>query len=223
MTIQVLYEDNHLLVLNKPAGVATQGAAQGQGSLIDQAREYIKRKYYKPGNVYLGIVSRLDSVVTGVIVLARTSKAATRLTRQFQTGQVRKTYWAVVEGRLRPETGQCNDWLIKDDGLQRMVVTPAETKGAKLATLHYRTLRAVPGGTLLEIDLRTGRKHQIRVQLAERGACVLGDRKYGARVTFSPGIALHARRLQLPHPVRGELLEFAAPLPASWLRFGPLD
>ena len=220
--LQVLFEDNHLLVLDKPAGCATMGT-QGEGSLWNQAKVYLKQKYQKPGNVYLGVVSRLDSLVSGVVVFARTSKAADRLCRMFRERDVSKTYWAVVAGSPHPATGEWTDWMAPHPNLPRMAVAGPQAEGAKEARLKYRTLHITPKGTALEFELITGRKHQIRVQCAHHGHAVLGDRKYGSSVPFSSGIALHARRLALEHPVRHEPLEFIAPLPPSWqpLRFEP--
>lgn len=217
--LDVIYEDNHLLAINKPAGMATQGAAAGQPSLLAAAKLYIKQKYQKPGNVYLGTVSRLDAAVSGVVVFARTSKAAARLAEQFRSHTTRKLYWAIVSG-APAAGGVCVDWLRKDESRQRMTVADSQTASAQLARLRYRRGRAVPEGWLLEIELETGRKHQIRVQLAARGLPIVGDRKYGSRQVFSTGIALHSRLLEFKHPTRSEALALLAPLPASWRRFG---
>ncbi|MEQ8785494.1 MAG: RNA pseudouridine synthase [Pirellulaceae bacterium] len=218
--LQVLFEDNHLLAVLKPADLPTMGAAAGRESLLDVAAAYIKRKYDKPGKVYLGVVSRLDSVTTGVLLLARTSKAAARLTEQFRTGRVHKTYWAIVAGRPQPETGELHDWVVKEEQRRRMVVTSQTTPGAKSARLSYVTRAAGRGVSLLEVHLETGRKHQIRLQFSERGHAVVGDRKYGSRRSFPRGIGLHARRLALTHPVRKTQLDIVAPLPPSWREFG---
>lgn len=219
-TLDVLYEDNHLLAVNKPALLATMGAAAGEPSLAALAKEYLKEKYQKPGEVFLGVVSRLDSMVTGVTLFARTSKAAARLNDQFRTREVEKIYWAVVGGNAIPDAGQCRDWVRKDDAAHRMVVVQGNAPDAQEARLKYRKLQIVPGGTLLEVQLETGRKHQIRLQLAERGWGVLGDRKYEVLRPFDPGIALHARRLIVDHPTRHEPIDITAPLPESWRRFG---
>lgn len=218
--LPILFEDNHLLAVLKPAGVPTMGVEAGRTSLVTLVKDYLKRKYGKPGNVYLGVVSRLDSLVSGVILFARTSKAAARLTEQFRCGDVKKIYWALVEGRPEPAETLCVDWLVKDDRQHRMVVCAPEQPGSQKASLRYRTLRVVPHGTLLEVLLETGRKHQIRVQLAQRGHPVLGDRKYGATAAFPHGLALHARQLELEHPVRKTPLLLEAPLPAAWRKFG---
>lgn len=220
--MHVLYEDNHLLVINKPAGLATQGAAAGEDSLVLRAKEYVKRKYQKPGNVYLGVVSRLDALVTGAVVLARTSKGAARLSEQFREGEVAKTYWAVVEGSPKKEAGELIDWIVKDEAQRKMVVVGSAgasptRESTQEARLRFRQLAALSKSlSLLEVELQTGRKHQIRVQLAHLGCPIIGDAKYGAKRPFPAGIALHARRLGFAHPTLKTPLHFVAPLPASW-------
>lgn len=221
----VLYEDNHLLVVDKPALLPTMGVAPGKLSLLEACKVYIREKYRKPGNVYLGVVSRLDAPVTGVLPIARTSKAAARLTEAFRTRNVEKTYWAVVMPEVRfrgygDDWIVLEDWLVKDERHRRMHVTSEQTAGAQRAVLRFRRLQSCDEGDLLEVELETGRKHQIRLQLAHHGLPIVGDRKYGSRVQFAPGIALHARRLAMMHPVRKEPFEFVAELPKSWARFG---
>jgi len=218
-TVDVLYEDNHLLVVNKPAGLPTMGVSQGRASLLAMAKEYIKRRYQKPGNVYLGILSRLDAPVTGVGLLARTSKAARRLTEQFRSRAVEKVYWALVEGTMRPASGNCVDWIAPDDRHRQMHVVGPTMPGAQEARLGYRRLALFEGCSLLEVTLETGRKHQIRLQLSERGHPILGDRKYGSCQAWPAGIALHARRLAVIHPTGGSSLTFEAPPPGPWKRF----
>lgn len=215
--LAVLHEDNHLIAVDKPAGLATMGVRPGEPSLVEQVRSHLRERYAKPGNVYVGVVSRLDARASGAIVFARTSKAARRLTDLFANGGVEKTYWAVVEGRPGPPEGSCVDWILKDEPNQRMKIVSSSAGGAKQARLAYRTLRSLDdaGATLLEVALATGRKHQIRVQLGRRGWPILGDRKYGSRRPF-PGIALHARRLAFEHPVRRTPVEIVAPAPTSW-------
>ena len=217
--LDVLYEDNHLLVVNKQANLPTMGAPHGQSSLAALAKAYLKNKYDKPGNVYLGIVSRLDAVVTGVVVLARTSKAANRLTDQFRRGKVVKIYWAMVEQSPHPPCGQCTDWMLKNEQQRKMIIARDDQPGAREARLSYSLIRNRPHATALRIRLETGRKHQIRLQLSHRGYPVLGDHKYGSRRKFKSGIALHARRLELQHPVRNVTLNFTAPLPGTWRSF----
>jgi 23S rRNA pseudouridine1911/1915/1917 synthase len=218
--LQVLYEDNHLLVLDKPAGVPTMGTPEGIPTLLTLAKQYVKQRYEKPGNVYLGVVSRLDAPVTGVLLFARTSKAAARLTEQFRTRAIEKSYWALVEGIIEPADGRLVDWLAEDERHRRMHVVGPTMPGAKEARLSYRRLSVVRGNSLVEVALETGRKHQIRLQLSSHGHPVVGDRKYGSRERFSQGIALHARRLAISHPTTGVRLEFEAPLPKAWRQFG---
>jgi 23S rRNA pseudouridine1911/1915/1917 synthase len=216
----ILYEDNHLLVINKPAGLATMGVAADRPSVLTEAKKYIAQKYNKPGNVYLGIVSRLDAPVTGVLVIARTSKAASRLSAQFRDpGLVDKTYWAMVDGYPDPPQGKLLDWVIKDERHRRMHIAQNGQSGAREARLEYRTLRLGEDHTLVEVALQTGRKHQIRLQLGSRKWPVTGDRKYGSHQPFSSGIALHSRRVTFEHPVRREPVTFVAPLPKSWRPF----
>ena len=219
--LQVLLEDNHLLVVNKPAQLPTMGVSDDRASVVTVAKEYIKQKYHKPGNVYLGVVSRLDAPVTGALLIARTSKAASRLSAQFRARQVEKIYWALVEGT--PEVaGQCEHWLSKDERNRKVYVTRSETSGAQEARLGYRLLSRFQNElSLLEVTLETGRKHQIRVQLAAIGHPICGDRKYGSQVEFPDGIGLHSRQLRFEHPVRREPVTVTAPLPATWSRVVP--
>lgn len=215
--LHVLYEDNHLLVVNKPAGLATQGVADGADSVLRRAKAYLKQKYRRPGNVFVGVVSRLDATVSGVLVLARTSKAAARLTQQFQRGRVEKVYWALVERPPQPPQGDLAHWVRKNDPARKMEVVPPHSRQAQHARLSYRTLRPQPGRTLLEVVPHTGRKHQIRLQLAAIRCPILGDRKYGSRRPFAgQAIALHCVRLVLTHPTTQQSLTFQAPPPASW-------
>lgn len=218
-SFEVLYEDNHLLAVSKPAGLPTMGVTEDRDSLLAIARGYIKRKYNKPGNVYLGIVSRLDAPVTGVVLIARTSKAARRLSEQFRNRKTLKRYWALVERRPQPRSGAWTDWLKKDERHRKVLISAPQVAGAQQAMLRYRVLKPVRSAILLEIELITGRKHQIRVQLASRGIPVLGDRKYGSQVAFPRGIALHAHQLELMHPVRKEPLRISAPAPQQWRRY----
>lgn len=216
----VLYEDNHLLVVSKPAGLPTMGTPDGVPTLLTLAKEYVKQRYQKPGNVYLGVMSRLDAPVTGVVLLARTSKAAARLTEQFRTHTVEKRYWAIVEGVFDSPEGDLVDWLSHDDRHRRMHIVGATHPGAKEARLSYQRKGLIKGNSWLEVELETGRKHQIRLQLSHHGHPIVGDRKYGSREPFSAGIALHSRRLVISHPTTGSCLEFEAPLPDTWRRFG---
>jgi 23S rRNA pseudouridine1911/1915/1917 synthase len=218
-TLEVLFEDNHLLAVWKPAGLPTMGAAAGKPTLVTLAKQYVKQRYAKPGNVYLGVVSRLDAPVTGVVVLARTSKSARRLTEQFRSREVVKVYWALVEGLWEPVEGALTQWIVHDDRAERMRIVGPAAAGAQEARLSYRRLQTMRGVSLLEVELHTGRKHQIRAQLADRGHPILGDRKYGSHREFRGGIALHARRLAFQHPVRDERIELVAHLPPTWDEF----
>jgi len=218
--LEILYEDNHLLVVNKPPLLATMGVTEGTSSVVTEAKRYLKARYQKPGNVYLGVVSRLDTMVSGVLVLARTSKAAARLSEQFRESKAEKTYWAAVEHPPRAESETLTHWLVKDDRLRRMTVVKTHTAGAKKARLSFKVLQKTSQAALLQVSLETGRKHQIRLQLATIGCPILGDRKYGARQPFSVGIALHSRQLVIEHPTTRKTMTFEAPLPSSWRQLG---
>jgi 23S rRNA pseudouridine1911/1915/1917 synthase len=218
--LEILYEDNHLLAINKPVDLVTMGVTEDRPSLLALAKDYVKLRYQKPGNVYLGAMSRLDAPVSGVVLFARTSKAASRLTEQFKTRAVDKTYWALVAGEIRQPVGACHDWMIKDERHRRMHLAKSQTPGAQEARLTYRRLQTFRFGSLMEITLETGRKHQIRLQLSERGFPILGDRKYGSQSPFSAGIALHSRRLIFQHPTQNTQIELVAPLPPVWKKLG---
>ncbi|OHB76043.1 MAG: hypothetical protein A2W31_11395 [Planctomycetes bacterium RBG_16_64_10] len=204
----------------KPAMLPTMGVTKGQPSLLALARDYVQRKYDKPGRVYLGVVSRLDAPVSGVVLLARTSKAAARLCAQFRCQAVRKVYWAAVAHRVRPATGRLIHFIGRDEQHRRMQIASARATGALEARLSYRTLQDVVNGTLLEVVPETGRKHQIRLQLASFGHPILGDRKYGSRQPFPLGIALHCRELVFQHPVRQHSVTLTAPLSRAWRSLG---
>ena len=228
--LQVLFEDNHCLAVAKPAPLLTQGVPPGILTLESMAKAYLKEKYAKRGNVYLGIPHRLDRPVSGVVLFARNTKAAQRLAEQFQKHQVVKTYWAAVEGNVEPEQGQWADWLLKIPEEARSKKVSAETSGARHAVLQYRRVVHASGLTLLEIQPQTGRMHQIRLQAAERGWPILGDVLYGSKLPFGPAaslprerlIALHARSLEFLHPIRFEPTTVVAPLPEYWSEL-PLD
>ena len=211
-----LYLDNHLLVVDKPAGQLVQGDATGDLDLVTEAKAYLKERFDKPGNVFVGLVHRLDRPTSGVVALARTSKAAGRLSDQFRTRSTDKRYLAVLDGVLDPE-GQATDGLVKREGGGVRVV-PVERPDAQRAVLHWRTLSADSGRSLVEVELVTGRKHQIRAQLAARGASVVGDFRYGKDRPFAGGrgIALHAWQLTIQHPTRKEPVTFSSPPPPSW-------
>jgi 23S rRNA pseudouridine1911/1915/1917 synthase len=219
----VFYEDNHLLVLYKPAGLRMQRDHTGKPDLINLAKAWLKERYAKPGRVFAGLVHRLDAPVAGVIVLARTSKAAARLSAQFREGRIRKHYLAVVQGRPPEDNGRLAHRLVRDGRLSRPV--PRGSTNSRAAILSYHLLECGPAGSLLEIFLATGRRHQIRAQLAAIGCPILGDRTYGAERALADGrIALLARRLGFAHPTRKVEMVFQAPLPQGWpWPSGPTD
>ena len=214
--LEILFEDNHLLVVNKPAEMATMGLAEGEETLLTVAKEYVGHRYNKPGNVYLGVVSRLDYPVSGVVVFARTSKAAARLNDQFRHHTVVKTYHVIVEGNISPKEGRLINHLCEDERHRKMWVTASPTAESKEARLGYCCLKYHGSNSLVEVTLETGRKHQIRLQMAHKGHPIQGDRKYGAKTGFPCGIALHAIRLIIAHPVTKEHLTFEAALPLYW-------
>jgi 23S rRNA pseudouridine1911/1915/1917 synthase len=219
--LKILYEDNHLLAVFKPAGLATMGVSADAPSLWKLAKEYLKRKYDKPGNVYLGVVSRLDGPTSGAVLFARTSKAAARLTEQFRSHKVEKIYWALVEGIVEPASGTLENHVALDDANRRMRIVGSASPKARQAKLAYCRLKIVNKTlSLLEVELHTGRKHQIRLQLSEAGHPIVGDRKYGGNRKFPEGIALHARSLTVKHPVKDENVKIVASLPKAWETFG---
>lgn len=216
-----LFEDNHLLVLNKPAGLLTQPSGTEQDSLEQQAKAWLKAVYQKPGNVFLEAVHRLDKPVSGIVVFGKTSKALTRLNASMREKQVRKIYWAWVEGSLSGDEGELEHFLIHDD-FHAQVVDANHPQG-KMARLTYSVLQRKKERTLLEIELATGRYHQIRLQLAALGHPIWGDRKYGGQSKYEPdAIALHHQRLQIPHPISQILLTFEAPPPAAFTALGDI-
>ena len=209
MNIRVLYEDNHLLVVEKPANVPVQADASGDEDLLTACKGYIKEKYAKPGEVYLGLVHRLDRPVGGVMVFARTSKAAARLTEQFSAHRARKRYAAIVEGSA-PGEGRLADFLWKDERTNTTSVVPEGTPGAKLAKLSFRTLAREGDLSLLDVDLQTGRPHQIRVQLSHAGFPIHGDQRYNPAAQVGEQIRLWAYALTIVHPTLKEEMTFYA-------------
>ena len=215
--LQILYEDNHLLAVYKPAGLLAQGDETGDPTLIEAAKAWLKAKYAKPGNVFVGLVHRLDRPVAGVFLLAKTSKAASRLAAEFREGRVEKVYRAVVEGKPEPPEQTLRGFVVKDEARRRSRLVEAEEPEGKEAVLDYRVLASEAGASLVEVLLRTGRSHQIRVQLAGIGHPILGDVKYGAKTALPGGvIALYARVLRVAHPTRDEQVEIAAGPPPGW-------
>jgi len=207
--VNIIYEDNHLLVAEKPYGVLSQADETGDDDMLSLCKAYIKEKYHKPGNVYLGLVHRLDRPTGGVMVLARTSKAAARLTAQIQSGIFEKTYLAVLTSAPPDQAGVLRHWLLKDEATHIAHIVDEKTPGAKRAELSYEVLAKKDGLCLARIRLKTGRFHQIRAQMAAVGASVYGDMKYGARDIKAP-LALFAYRICLDHPTTGQRLCFTA-------------
>lgn len=219
--LDVLYEDNHCLAIVKPARILTVGDRTGDVALLDLARVYLKEKYKKPGNVFVGLVHRLDRPVSGVVLFARTSKAAARLSEQFREGTVRKTYRAVVEGTVSPASGEFVDWLVKNTESNTTQSVPPETPSARHSRLRFRRVARAANLSLLEIEPETGRSHQIRVQMSVRGHPIYGDRKYGSKHSLPGVIALHAAQLTFEHPTRRVPVTVTAPDPASWRTLFP--
>ncbi|MFN8276715.1 MAG: RNA pseudouridine synthase [Chitinophagales bacterium] len=212
--LEVLYEDNHLLIVNKPAGVLSQVDKSGDTSIEQLAKQYIKEKYQKPGEAFIGVAHRIDRPVSGVLILARTSKALTRLNEMFRTREVQKTYWAVVEARPELPENTLVHWLRKNEKKNMTHAFMMERSDAQRSELSYRYIGSSDKYHLLEVDPLTGRHHQIRVQLSSIGCSIKGDLKYGAKRSNSNGaIHLHARKIVFQHPVRKEPLEVTAPVP----------
>jgi 23S rRNA pseudouridine1911/1915/1917 synthase len=212
--LEVLHCDNHLLVVHKPAGVLSQGDETGDPDLLSIAREWVKTTFDKPGEAFLGLVHRLDRPVSGVMVFARTSKAASRLSDQFRRREADKRYLALVEGAIQG-SGRRQDFLLKDDRHVRIV--SESTPGAKMAAMKWEALDSSSGRSLVRVILETGRSHQIRVQLAAMGSPIIGDLRYGARTELDGrNLALHAYELGFLHPTRRERMQFVRRPPASW-------
>lgn len=211
-SLDILFDDNHLLVLNKPAGLLTQPSGTDQESLEQWAKEWVKKTYNKPGNVFLEAVHRLDKPVSGIVVFARTSKALSRLNEAIRNKQFSKWYYAIVEGILPAEEGELEHYMIHDDFRAQVVFK--EHPQAKVARLSYKIIQHTPIGTLIQIELETGRYHQIRLQLSTIGCPIIGDTKYGSQFAFEPGtIALHHGHLEMMHPTTQDPLIFDSPLP----------
>ena len=213
--IKILYEDNHLIVCIKPAGVLSQSDGSGAPDMLTILKRYIKEKYQKPGEVYLGLVHRLDRPVSGVMVFARTSKAASRLSEQIRTRKVEKLYRCVVNGILEG-SGRLENFISKDEDRNIVTVSDSEKPGFKASYLDYRAVDTKDGLTLAEIKLGTGRSHQIRAQMAHNGYPLVGDQKYGQKDNRCKDIALESFRLSFEHPVRREFITFEAPIPAGF-------
>ena len=215
----VLYEDNHIIAVNKTCNEIVQGDKTGDTPLSETVKAYIKVKYNKPGEVFLGVTHRLDRPTSGVVLFARTSKALARLNEMFKSHeQIKKTYWAIVQGAPKQSEARLENWLVKNESQNKSYIVKPHTKDAKQAILNYRTLVRGENYTLLEVDLETGRHHQIRCQLAAIGCPIKGDLKYGAkRSNPDGGICLHARQIAFIHPVTKEPICITAPTPEDSL------
>ncbi len=213
--MEVIYEDNHLIAVNKNGHELVQGDKTGDASLADLLKTWLKEKYAKPGNVFVGVTHRLDRPVTGVVVFAKTSKALARMNELFRTGEIKKTYWAIVRNRPPAIEQELTHWLVRNEKQNKSYVcAPSQKPDARKAVLHYRLLAQSEHYYLLEIDLKTGRHHQIRCQLAAIGCPIRGDLKYGAGRSNPDGsISLHARRVSFVHPVSKQPIDIVAPVP----------
>lgn len=225
--IEVLFEDNHLIAVNKRCGDIVQGDKTGDKTLGDDIKAYLKAKYNKPGNVFLGVTHRIDRPTSGVVLFARTSKSLTRMNELFKNdGSIKKTYWAVVDAKPEPASADLEHWIIRNEKQNKSFAYQKMQKDAKKASLTYRYLAASDRFHLLEIELHTGRHHQIRAQLAAIGLHIKGDLKYGfPRSNKDGGIHLHARTISFTHPVTQELINISAPLPDDpvWNFFGKIN
>lgn len=221
----VLYEDNHIIIVNKTASEIVQGDKTGDTPLSEIVKQYLKEKYQKPGNVFIGVTHRLDRPVSGLVVFAKTSKALGRLNEMFRVGEVKKTYWAIVKNMPPEPEGELVHYLVRNEKQNKSYAYDSEKPGSKKAILHYRLIGRSDNYCLLEVDLKTGRHHQIRCQLAKMGCPIRGDLKYGfPRSNPDGSICLHARRVRFVHPVSKEIIEVVAPVPDSnlWHAF-PAD
>ena len=221
----VLYEDNHIIAVNKTCNEIVQGDKTGDTPLSEIVKAYIKEKYNKPGEVFLGVTHRLDRPTSGVVLFARTSKALTRLNEMFKSHeQIRKTYWAIVQGCPKQPEARLENWLVKNEAQNKSYIAKPGAKEAKLAILTYRTLERGDYYSLLEVNLETGRHHQIRCQLAAIGCPIKGDLKYGAkRSNPDGGICLHARQIAFVHPVSKQPVCITAPVPEGFPLKGPVQ
>ena len=216
--MEVVYEDNHLIIVNKTASEIVQGDKTGDTPLSETLKAYLKEKYQKPGNVFIGVTHRLDRPVSGLVVFAKTGKALSRLNEMFRTGQVEKTYWAVVKNFPPSQEKILTHYLVRNEKQNKSYAYDKEVPNSKLAKLHYKLIGKSENYYLLEVNLMTGRHHQIRCQLAKIGCPIKGDLKYGAPRSNPDGsICLHARKVKLIHPVSKQLIEVEAPVPNNSL------
>ncbi len=214
----ILYEDNHIIIINKKAGEIVQGDKTGDPSLCDTLKQFLKEKYNKPGNVFIGLPHRLDRPVSGVVVFAKTSKALERLNEMFRSGAVKKTYWAITKEQPKENEADLSHWILRNEKMNKSFAYIKEVKGSKHALLHYRHISSSGNYNLLEIELKTGRHHQIRCQLSAIGCPIKGDLKYGAKRSNPDGsISLHARCIEFIHPVSKETISITAPVPNDTL------
>jgi 23S rRNA pseudouridine1911/1915/1917 synthase len=212
--MQVVYEDNHIIIVSKESGEIVQGDKTGDTPLSEQVKAYIKEKYAKPGEVFLGVVHRLDRPVAGLVVFARTSKALARMNDMFRNNEVHKTYWAITQERPKELEGTLTHWLVRNEKQNKSYAYDRERPHSKKAILTYKVIGASDRYTLVEVNLLTGRHHQIRCQLAKMGCPIKGDLKYGSPRSNPDGsICLHARRVTFVHPVSKEVIDITAPLP----------
>lgn len=216
MQNQIIYEDNHILIINKKVGQLVQGDKTGDWSLLELLKDFIKKRDHKPGNVFLGLVHRIDRPTSGLVIYAKTSKALSRLTQMVKNREIKKTYWAVVSKAEIPTEQRLIHYLQKNEKTNKAIVFPKPTEGAKEAILTYRIIKSLDNYHLVEVDLETGRHHQIRAQLSKIGASIKGDLKYGSpRSNPDGGINLHARKLEFIHPVTKENIQITAPVPQN--------
>ncbi len=214
--MDILYEDNHLIAVNKGCSDLVQGDKTGDKSLNEILKDYLKQKYDKPGNVFVGVTHRIDRPVSGIVLFAKTSKALTRMNKMFSEGKVKKVYWAIVKNLPDKETGSLVHYLVRNEKQNKSYCHTTPVTGSKEAKLEYRLLFQSDKYFLLEIDLKTGRHHQIRSQLAHIGCPVKGDLKYGfPRSNEGGGISLHARSIEFDHPVKKETVRIVAPVPEA--------
>ena len=210
----VVYEDNHIIVVNKTSSEIVQGDKNGDTPLSEMVKQYLKEKYNKPGNVFIGVTHRLDRPVSGLVVFAKTSKALPRLNEMFRNGEVKKTYWAIVKECPKETEGELVHYLVRNEKQNKSYAYDKEVKNSKKAVLHYKLIGHSQNYYLLEVDLKTGRHHQIRCQLAKMGCPIKGDLKYGfPRSNPDGSICLHARTVQFVHPVSKEMIQLTAPVP----------
>ena len=216
--MEVVYEDNHIIIVNKQSGEIVQGDKTGDRPLSETVKEYIKVKYHKPGNVFLGVVHRLDRPVSGLVVFAKTSKALARLNEMFRKGDVHKTYWSIVKNTPTQSEAELNNWIVRNEKQNKSYAYDHEVKNSKNARLRYSVLARTDRYTLLEVHLMTGRHHQIRCQLSHMGCPIKGDLKYGfPRSNPDGSISLMARRIEFVHPVSKDTIQIEAPTPSDAL------